>query len=361
MKKEIAVGLLTILVLVGCGSDNNTVTNNLVQTNVFDKSSTDIIFNKVKKFPKNVQVSIAKIKDGNVYYYGALHGSNAVSTVENYTNTFMIGSITKVFTSTLLAQMVLSNKMALDENIGNKLSYTLNNNISMSYRQLANHTSGLPREADIDLDKDPKYNAFDQLDMTDVEKYLKYDLKLAHTQGTHLYSNLGVNILGYMMTYIENKPYETLLQERIFNKLGMKHSTTIRANAQSRLIPAVGASDIPFPLAYKSAGGIHSTVEDLYKFSLASFGDEPEYLLTQEATLKVDDTISIGLGWFIERKTELNLNFYSHSGGTHGYRSIIVLDRENQNGIIVLSNLPLEGNIGDIYNLGMELMEEMYK
>jgi len=356
MKKEIAIGLLSIFVLVGCGSDKNTATNNLVQTGTFDKSSTDIIFNTIKKFPENVQLSIAKIKDGQVDYYGALHSGKTVTTIENSTNTFMIGSITKVFTSTLLAQMVLENKIALDEDIGNRLPYALNNNTSMSYRQLANHTSGLPREAGIDQENDPKYNTFHALDMTDVETYLKHDLKLEHPQGTHLYSNLGVNILGYMMTHIENKPYETLLHERIFNQLGMQQSTTFRANAQSRLVPAVGELDIPFPIAFAAAGGIYSTVEDLYKFSLASLGDEPEYLLTQETTLNVDNITSIGLGWFIERKTELNLRYYYHGGATQGYRSIIVLDRENQNGIIVLSNLPLEGNIGDIHNLGMALM-----
>lgn len=358
MIKEITIGLLSIFILVGCGSDNNATTNNnLTQTSAFDKSSTDIIFKTMEKFPKNVQVSIAKIIDGEVYYYGALHGSNAVTTVENYTNTFMIGSISKVFTSTLLAQMVLENKIALDESIGNQLPYILNNNISMSYKQLANHTSGLSREPDMELANESKYNVYNELNMTDIEKYLKYDLTLEHTQGTYLYSNLGMNILGYIMTKIENKSYETLLQERIFNKLGMQHSTTIRTNAQSTIVPAVGEYDDPLPLAYKSAGGIHSSVEDLYKFALASFGDEPKYLMTQEETVKIADTVSLGLGWFIN--TEVNA--YFHGGATQGYRSIMILDKANQNGIIILSNVPLEGNVGDIHDLGFTLMEEMYK
>ena len=39
----------------------------------------------------------------------------------------------------------------------------------------------------------------------------------------------------------------------------------------------------------------------------------------------------------------------------------MILDKENQNGIIVLSNLPIDDNDGDITNLGVDLMEEMYK
>lgn len=358
MIKKMTIGVLSILVLTGCGSSNHSTTkNHLTQTSGFDKSSTDIIFRSMDKFPKNVQVSIAKIKDGELYYYGALHGSGAVTTVENYANTFMIGSISKVFTSTLLAQMVLENKIALDESIGNQLPYTLKNNIEMSYKQLANHTAGVTRDENVEPANESKYNNYNELNMTDIETYLKYDLKLEHTQGTHHYSNLGMNILGYMMTKIENKSYETLLQERILNKLNMYNTTTIRDQAQPSLIPALIENDDSLPVAYDSAGGIHSSVEDLYKFALASFGDEPEYSLTQEETVKIADTLSIGLGWFINTEVDA----YFHGGATEGYRSIMILDRENQNGIIILSNVPLEGNVGDIHDLGFTLMEEMYK
>ncbi|CAA6818995.1 MAG: Beta-lactamase [uncultured Sulfurovum sp.] len=358
MIKEMTIGLLSIVVLAGCGSENNsTKKNNLTQTSAFDKSSIDIIFRSMEKFPTNVQVSIAKIEDGQVYYYGALHSNSAINAVDNYSNTFMIGSISKVFTSTLLAQMVLDNKITLDESIGNQLPYTLKNNINMSYKQLANHTSGVTRDTNVAPANESKYNTYHELNMTDIEKYLKHDLKLEHEQGTHHYSNLGMNILGYMMTEIENKSYETLLQERILNKLGMDNTTTIREQVQPTLIPALMENDDSLPVAYDSAGGIHSSVEDLYKFALASFGDEPEYLLTQEETVKIDNTESLGLGWFINT----DVNAYFHGGATQGYRSIMILDKENHNGIIVLSNVPLEGNIGDIHHLGFTLMEEIYK
>ena len=64
------------------------------------------------------------------------------------------------------------------------------------------------------------------------------------------------------MTHIENKPYETLLQEQIFGKLGMAHSTSISANVHSTLVPALMTDDDSIPPAYKSAGGILSNVED---------------------------------------------------------------------------------------------------
>ena len=358
MLKIFIISAPIIFVLLGCNSDKATKSNNLVPNTGFDKRDTDIIYETMDKFPKKVQISIAKIKDAKVHYYGALYSGNSVKTVDNHANTFMIGSISKVFTSTLLAQMVLDGKVSLDDSIQDRLPYTLHNDIAMTYVQLSNHTSGLPRDPDAALANDPKYNEYNEFNMTDIENYLKDDLKLEHVQGTHHYSNLGVAILGYMITHIENKPYETLLQERIFSKLSMQHSTTIRKNVQSILIPALMENDDSVSPAYKSVGGILSTVEDLVKFSLASFGDEPAYLLTQKETIKVDDTMSIGLGWEIIK--DRGINFYGHSGATEGYSSIIILDKENQNAIIVLSNLPASSDV-DMNDLGWKLMEGMYK
>ena len=117
------------------------------------------------------------------------------------------------------------------------------------------------------------------------------------------------------------------------------------------------------PSLYESAGAILSTVEDLYKFSMASFGDMPAYLLTQKSTAKIGGTGDIGLGWFIAQKPipNQNVRFYFHDGATEGYTSMIVLDRENQNGIIVLSNLPDDDKSDKVPDLGLELMIQMYK
>ncbi len=310
------------------------------------------------KFPENVQVSIGKIEDANVYYYGALNQNENVVTIDNQSSGFMIGSISKVFTSTLLAQLILDGKVTLDENIADRLPFSLHNDISMSYKQLANHTSGLGREPDIKPENIPNYNEYSALNDSDTLRYLKDDLALKYDQNTFNYSNLGVGILGYMITHIENKPYENLLQERIFSTLSMNHSTTIRGDT---LVPALMPNDDPIPLAYKSAGGIISTVEDLYQFALATFSDRPEYVLTQEPTFRVDNEMQMGLGWSIVKESDTGLDFFFHGGATQGYRSVIILDKENQNGIIVLSNLPIDGNTDAISDLGIALAEEMYK
>ena len=331
MFKNITIGVLTIFVLLGCSSDDKSKSNRS-----FNEVERDIIHKYMNKFPNNVQISIAKIEDADVYYYGAVNQNKNVVTIDNQSSGFMIGSISKVFTSTLLAQLVLDGKVTLDENIAEKLPFPLHNDISISYKQLANHTSGI--------------------DDSDTIRYLKNDLVVWNRQGMFNYSNIGVSILGYMLTHIENRSYEKLLQERIFSKLSMDKSTTIRGD---NLVPAI-ANDEPIPPMFESAGGIISTVEDLYQFALATFDDNPEYLLTQKATFELDDITTIGLGWFIEKDNNRGLNFLRHDGDTDGYRSSMILDKDNQNGIIILSNLP-DGNNIFIRNLAEELMKEIYK
>jgi len=356
MLKNLSIVLMAVMLFWGCRS-NGSVNNNLIEKNNFLKKETDLIYKSMKNFPNKVQLSIAKIKNGTVFYYGVKKNSSSINIIDNQEKAFMVGSISKLFTSTLLAQMVEDNKIALDDNIEENLPYKLNNDIEISYKQLANHTSGISDESTKIFEESDRYN---DLSYKDIADYLEHNLSLAVAQNSYQYSNFAVGALGYMLSHIENKSYEALLQERIFSKLDMNNSTSIRKNIKN-LVPALMENDDPVPFGFKSAGGILSTVEDLYAFSLASFSDLPEVLLIQKETFKIDDTLSIGLGWHIFTDFESKLKFYFHSGETEGYRSVLILDKENQNGIIILSNLPNSVEEHPIMDLGKDLMTELIK
>ncbi len=359
-KKMLIVGMaITIgFGLSGCDEEVESTSkrNTLVQTAAFKKAETDIIYKYMKAFPKNVQISIGKIGNGQIYYYGAHNQNDSVVTVDNKSSGFEIGSISKVFTSTLLAQFILEEKVSLNEDIAGRLPFALHDGISISYKQLANHTSGLARDPDDLSLSDVGYHEEKDLDYTDIARYLEKDLALKYDQNTFHYSNVAVGALGYMLTRIENKPYEQLLQERILSPLSMHSTTTIRGEG---LVPALAIShDEPIPLAFKSAGGIISTVEDMYQFALASFDLKEAYALTQTPTFRIDESTQIGLGWHLMHHKDTGLDFIFHGGTTMGYRSFIVLDVEHKNGLIILSNLPIESNEHAIVDLAMELARE---
>ena len=88
-----------------------------------------------------------------------------------------------------------------------------------------------------------------------------------------------------------------------------------------------------------AAGGILSSVSDLAKFAQAHFDNTNEILeLTRKSSFKIDNSIEIGLGWFINTS---GVKGFQHSGGTPGYTSYILIDPKNKNGVIVLSNVSI--------------------
>ncbi len=110
------------------------------------------------KFEKNilsVNISIAIIQGGKICYYGVIKTNDSIKPIDNQSKIFEIGSITKVFTSTVLASLVEKKKIRLTDEINGYYSFPFKNNVIISFESLANHTSGLPRlPENLDLHND---------------------------------------------------------------------------------------------------------------------------------------------------------------------------------------------------------------
>ncbi len=81
----------------------------------------------------------------SIKFYGIKRVNDSIITIDNHNSVSEIGSITKVFTSILLSNFVIDKKIELDDKINNYINISLKNNTKISFKQLANHTSGLPR------------------------------------------------------------------------------------------------------------------------------------------------------------------------------------------------------------------------
>ena len=102
------------------------------------KEQSEIIFEKSKYFPNKTEIAIAFIKNGNVNFYGIRKESDTISKVDNQKSVFEIGSISKVFTSTLLSDFVINKKINLNDHINDFLKTPFNNGtkiiLSKSFR-----------------------------------------------------------------------------------------------------------------------------------------------------------------------------------------------------------------------------------
>jgi CubicO group peptidase (beta-lactamase class C family) len=335
------------LLLSSCSEGQITDAENYIDVSNYaiNKEQSDLIFENTKSFPNHTQLAFAVVKNGSINFIGIERINDTIRATENYNSAFEIGSITKVFTATLLSNFVNEQQLTIDDHIQDYLDFKIKSENKITFKQLANHTSGLPRlPSNLNfffVDRDNPYKDYNREMLID---YLTNKVELNQEPGTtYEYSNLGAGVLGFVLATISDASFESLLQDNIFARYKMPNSTTNIEQIQTKLVKGLNTSG-----AYTSnwdfdvlagGGAIFSTVEDLSKFALAQFDPENNELrLTQKPTFKVNDQMSIGLGWhIIKRKNGGELIW--HNGGTGGYTSSMALDLERKNGVIILSNV----------------------
>lgn len=302
-----------------------------------------IIFEKTKDLPNQARLSIAIIENGEVKNYGVKKIEDKIVPDENHANLYEIGSITKVFTSSVLASLVLKNQLELKDEINPYFDFQFKNGEKITFESLSNHTSGLPRlpeNLDLSIAENP-YKAYGQ---KELEAYLRnlIDQK-KETYGKYAYSNLGAGLLGYSLGLYQKTSFHVLLQKEIFEKYGMNQSYASSENLGDRLVKGLNydgndAANWDFDVLF-GGGGVISSTQDLAKFALAQFNPSNlELELTRQPTHLISENSAIGLGWHI-LTSKNKINTYWHNGGTGGYSSCIVLNVDQEKAVIVLSNV----------------------
>jgi CubicO group peptidase (beta-lactamase class C family) len=336
--------------------DNNStyqvVDNQKIENNCVSRKQADLIFDLIKVLPNESQFAIAIVKDTITKFYGVKRVNDTIISIENRDSRFEIGSISKIFTATLLSNFVLNGKINLEDKINEALPFQLKDDVQFTYKQLANHTSGLEKSPFTLLPDMSPINPYRNFTDDKLKKYLKYKLNLLSKPGQEYhYSNIGMGVLGYTLSVIENKDYETLLKEMIFSKYNMINSTSVRIQKNENIVHGIDRKGNIFEknwdIGYlKPAGGIVSTVEDLSKFAKAQFDSSNiELALTRKTTAETDikvknNKLYYGLGWLIAKEDSGEI-YYCHSGLTKGYSSNIVLNVNKKVGMIVLTNTSL--------------------
>lgn len=263
---------------------------------------------------------------------------------------FEIGSITKVFTSLALADMVVRGEVGLDDPVAKFLPATVKlperDGRKITLLDLSNQVSGLPRMPD----------NFKPADMGDP--YVDYGPArmyefLASVQLTrgigerYEYSNLGVGLLGHVLALKAGMSYEELVRKRILEPLGMNDTAmTLSDRLKTRLATGTGPNLSPVKNwnfdALAPAGALRSTARDMLKFLAAAMGlrDTPlrtsfDLMLKSERQAGAAD-LTIGMGWHIWRKYGTEIVW--HNGGTGGYRTWAGFDPAKKSAVAVLCN-----------------------
>lgn len=314
-------------------------------------------------FPNQTQLSIAIIENGVPSYYGVIKENDSIKLIQNSTKLFEIGSITKVFTATILAQLITDGKLKETATVNQFYPFKFNTKEKIKLTQLANHTSGIPRlPSNLLFNNYLPENPYKNYNSTALETYLKSELKLISIPGTaYDYSNTGAGLLGYTLGQFQKSNYSTLLQQFIFDRYNMKQSFTTKTGNENNLVRGLNADGKAVENwdwdVLAGAGCILSTTEDLSKFALAQFDTGNQAMaLTHLPTFTVSNTMKTGLGWHLVTSKKTQKEYVWHNGATGGYTSSMALDIAQKNGVIVLSNISSPD--GTIDKICFDLMEK---
>ncbi len=275
---------------------------------------------------------------------------------------FEIGSITKVFTATVLEGMVDHGELKLDDPIGKFLPSSVRtpsrNGKEITLLDLATQSSGLPRLPDnMSVLQRLSSNPYKDYGPKQMYEFLS-GYKLKRDIGSkYEYSNLGVGLLGHILELKAGTNYEALVIDRICRPLKMESTgVTLSPSLKSRLAPGHDAGgeivDNWDFQALAGAGALRSSVNDMLKFLAANMGVARTSLndtlsRCQEPRRDIESGRKIGLAWHINTDGVI-----WHNGGTGGYRSFLGFSKKTGRGVVVLAN----STAADTDGLGLTIL-----
>jgi len=304
------------------------------------------LYHKYGQFNGSVLVA----DNGKVLYQKGFGLANMEWNIPNSPDTkFRLGSITKQFTATLILQLVEQGKIKLDGKLTDYLpDYRKDTGDKVTIHNLLSHTSGIPSYTSLPgFFQNVSRNPFAVDDF--IKKYASGELEFE--PGTKfVYDNSGYFLLGAIIEKVTGKPYEQVLKENIFDPLGMKNSGydrwgTIlnkRATGYTRTpkgFQTAAYLDMSIPYA---AGSLYSTVEDLYLWDQALYGDKVPSAKSKELMFK-PNLNNYGYGFVITKAilappTKLAVPVIQHNGGINGFSTTIVRMIDEKRLIVLLDN-----------------------
>ncbi len=344
--KAYVVGVLALVVLASPAAQAATKQQQLDQ--LFTK------YHQVNQFNGTVLVAGEK----GVIHKKGYGFANFEWGVRHTTDTkFRLASITKQFTAAVILQLVAEGKLGLDDTLTKLLpDYRKDTGDRVTLTHLLNHTSGIPSYTNRKFFENDSRDPYSVTDF--VKKFCSGDLEFE--PGTkYVYNNSAYFLLGAIIEKTTGKTYAQALQERIFTPLGMKDSgydvsaTVLPKRASGYEPTATGVANAPYldmSLPY-AAGSLYSTVEDLYRWDRALYGDTllPAALKQRMFTPGLKN---YGFGFSIQplelHDGKTKVGIITHSGGIHGFATLIVRVPESKEVVILLDNTSRGGKLEEM-------------
>jgi D-alanyl-D-alanine-carboxypeptidase/D-alanyl-D-alanine-endopeptidase len=301
-----------------------------------------------------VGLSVGVFRDGQVFQYN--FGNSGGGNIPTAGTLYEIGSITKTFTTLLLAQAVLEKKATLTDDIRQYLKGDYPNlqfkGKPIELGHLANLTSSLPNNMP-DFTEEAKKASPDSFAYVVIKANAHYSKANFFDDLHHVrldtfpglnprHSNAAAMLLGYILENIFGKPYDELVKQYVTGPVQMSHTyislPTDQAGLLAKCYNERGIS-MPYimPNAW-AAGGMSSCLDDMTRYMVYQLSEKNEAVrLTHQVAWGNPDEFAVGLNWFLGETFD-GKRKVSNDGTTFGFTTCFLLYPEQHFGVIILSN-----------------------
>lgn len=262
---------------------------------------------------------------------------------------FEIGSLTKTFTATLLAQEIESGRLELGTPVADVLGgwkLPSRGGKPITLLDLADQHSGLPR-LPTNLKPSDAANPYADYDAAKLRAFLASYTLPRDPGASYEYSNLGFGLLGFALAKQAQTSYADLLETRLLRPLGMRTSATTFTDAmRAHLAPGHGEDGKPAKNwdfdALAGCGALRSSANDLLHYlranmAAATGNKDSAMKLAQQPRRELGKDERIGLAWMISNRKTGDIVW--HNGMTGGYASALGFSADGKRGVIVLTNI----------------------
>ncbi len=314
-----------------------------------------IVTEKVKPIlPENGRdggVAVAVRKDSKTEFFNYGFANLARNERVTPNSIFNLGSVGKLFATTLLAQAVKQEQVSLDDPVAKYVTELQRGGDirRVTLGQLASHTSGLPR-----VPQQYEHSHRGKYTWSDFVRFLnswKADEK--HEPGKqYLYSNAAMVLLRVALERRFNTRFAALMHERITGSLGMNSTALpLPRDLLGRAVQGYGTMGRPIgrpgeesgTFKWPGAGQIYSSARDMAAFLAANMGELPEHrpmenamALAQQGVFQVNPHFNQGLAW--QDVSAGNLSIIDKNGGLPNTSTYIGFAPQQKLGVVILCN-----------------------
>ncbi len=303
-------------------------------------------------------LALGVLSDGEVHTFAAGTLNLATGVAATSDSVFQLGSVTKIFTATLLLMLADEARLDLDAPLIEAMPELTWGDAAarrvVTARHLLTHTSGIDGDHFLDLGRGEDV----------LERYVATCGDLAQVLPPGVawsYCNTGFAIAGRLIEKITGQTYDDALAERLLHPLGMTRSSTLpedalRHRAAFGHVPGADGLElapvVATPRTMGPAGGLAASAADVLAFAQllleGGVGPDGRRLLSEAAVsaalapqVEVPDPsmgAAWGLGFMLDAWDGVQLT--GHDGGTVGQGSSLRIVPERGVAVVVLGNGP---------------------